>query len=379
MAKVRPSSGETPAPRFIAFEDYRFDPGTGELWHGDKEIKLPPRAASLLVVLTEHATQVVTKQELIKQVWDGKAVGDDALTSCVQELRRALGDDPRRPRFLETRHRRGYRLLVPVTRKATRELATESVPTLPDRPSIAVLRFQNMSDDDGQQYFVDGVVDDVITALSRFRTLFVISRNSSFAYSGRVVDVKQVGRELGVRYVLAGSVRKAAKRLRVTAQLVDATTGSQMWGDRLDGALEAVFDFQDQITEKVVATIAPKLLEAEIVRVGRKPAGNLDAYDCHMRGFALVYPATKVGIAEALRLFRRAIELDPNYPAPYGAAILTYGIRRAHGWAEDPEKDKEEVMRLLQSAVRAGREDALVLERDELSPNWKGIPKRVKK
>jgi adenylate cyclase len=228
-----------------------------------------------------------------------------------------------------------------------------------------VLPFQNMSGDPEQEYFADGVVDDIITGLSHFQSLFVIARNSSFTYNGRAVDVKQAGLELGVRYVLEGSVRKAAGRLRVTAQLIDATTGSHIWADRLEGAPEAVFEFQDQITEKVVAVIAPKVLEAEIARTKRKPSGNLDAYECYLRGIALLHhtfaPLTKQGIAEALRLLERAMELDPDYAVPYGAAISCYGIRRAYGWVDAPEEDKKEVRRLLQPAVRVGRNDALML------------------
>jgi len=219
MAESRRSSVESLTSRQVAFAQYRFNPGTGELWRGDKEIKLTPRAATLLAALAERATLVVTKQELIARAWEGRAVGDDALTSCVQELRRALGDDPRQPQLIETRHRRGYRLLVPVS-AADPMVKNDSAPEpaaplpLPDEPSIAVLPFQNMSGDPEQEYFADGMVEEIITALSRVRSLFVIARNSSFTYKGKAVDIRQVGRELGVRYVLEGSVRKAGNRIR---------------------------------------------------------------------------------------------------------------------------------------------------------------------
>jgi TolB-like protein len=155
---------------------------------------------------------------------------------------------------------------------------------LPDKPSIAVLAFQNLSGDPEQEYFADGIVEDVTTALSRFRNLFVISRNSSFTYKGHAVDIKQVGRELGVRYVLEGSVRKAASRVRITAQLIDAASGAHLWADRFDGALEDIFALQDQVTERVVGAIAPKLEQAEIERAKRKPTRSLDAYDYYLRG-----------------------------------------------------------------------------------------------
>jgi DNA-binding winged helix-turn-helix (wHTH) protein len=195
MTEPRETSEKLPASHRLVFDDYQFDSGTGQLWQGDKEIRLTPRAAALLTVLTEYPKQLVTKQLLIDRVWAGRAVGDDSLTSCMQELRRALGDDPRCPRLIETRHRRGYRLLVPIAHATSAEAAlAEALPlALPDKPSIAVLPFQNMSGDPEQEYFVDGLVEDIITALSRFKSLFVIARNSSFTYKGKTVDIKKWG------------------------------------------------------------------------------------------------------------------------------------------------------------------------------------------
>jgi adenylate cyclase len=185
-----------------------------------------------------------------------------------------------------------------------------------------------MSGDPEQAYFADGIVEEIITALSRFRQLFVIARNSSFTYKGRAVDVKQVGRELGVRYVLEGSVRKAANRVRITGQLVDVTTGANLWADRFDGALEDIFELQDQVTTSVVGQIAPQLEEAEIERAKRKPTESLDAYDYFLRGMASLYQWTRENISEALSLFYRAIELDPDFASAYGAALHTHCL----GW-----------------------------------------------
>ncbi|MGE0422374.1 MAG: adenylate/guanylate cyclase domain-containing protein [Reyranellaceae bacterium] len=184
---------------------------------------------------------------------------------------------------------------------------------LPDKPSIAVLPFQNMSGDPEQEYFVDGLVEDIITALSRFRSLFVIARNSSFAYKGRAVDIKQVGRELGVRYVLEGSVRKAGNRIRITGQLIDAADGSHLWADRFDGAIEDVFDLQDRVTTSVVGVIAPRVEMAEIERVRGKPASNLSAYDLLLHAQALMRMQSRDALEEALALLRRAVEVDPTY------------------------------------------------------------------
>src|ERR1700686_5070047 len=193
-------------------------------------------------------------------------------------------------------------------------VATSVAPalSLPEKPSVAVLPFQNMSGDPEQEYFADGMVEEIITALSRIRWLFVIARNSSFTYKGRIVDVKQVGRELGVRYVLEGSVRKAGNRMRIAGQLIDAETGAHLWADRFDGALEDMFDLQDHVTESVVGAIAPKLLYAEMKRAARKPTESLDAYDYYLRGLASARRWTKDANSEALRFFCKAIELDPG-------------------------------------------------------------------
>ncbi|HEX9321856.1 MAG TPA: adenylate/guanylate cyclase domain-containing protein [Xanthobacteraceae bacterium] len=232
---------------------------------------------------------------------------------------------------------------------------------LPDKPSIAVLPFQNMSGDPEQDYFADGIVEEIITALSHFRQLFVIARNSSFTYKGRAVDVKQVGRELGVRYVLEGSVRKAGNKVRITAQLIDATTGAHLWADRFDGGLEDIFDLQDQVTGKVVGAIAPRLEQAEIERAKRKPTGSLDAYDYYLRGMAITYQMTKCANDQALKEFKKAIELDPDFAPPYARAAYLYLLRKANAWMTDSVQESAEACRLAKEAIHLGRDDAIVL------------------
>lgn len=229
---------------------------------------------------------------------------------------------------------------------------------LPDRPSIAVLPFQNMSGDPEQEYFADGMVEDIITALSRFKSLFVIARNSSFSYKGKSPDIRQVGRELGVRYVLEGSVRKAAIRLRVTAQLVDASNGAHIWADRFDGAVEDVFDLQDQLTENVVSAIAPRVEQAEMARAKRKPTSSLDAYDCYLRGLAASFPPTQDGLIHALELFRGAIELDPGFATAYGQASRCYAIRKGFGWFTGSDREKADALRFASEAAKLGQDDA---------------------
>jgi TolB-like protein len=234
---------------------------------------------------------------------------------------------------------------------------------LPDKPSIAVLPFQNMSGDPEQEYFVDGLVEDVITALSRFKSLFVIARNSTFTYKGRSPDIRQVGRELGVRYVLEGSVRKAGNRLRITAQLVDAVSSVHTWADRFEGALGDVFAFQDEVTEKVVVAIAPRVEQAEIARAKRRPAGNTDAYDCYLRGLACLSNVGVEGRAQALSLFKQASVLDPEYAPAYAMAMTCHVFRLDHGLVQDFEQERIEVTRLWRMVTRVGQDDSEALGR----------------
>jgi adenylate cyclase len=244
-------------------------------------------------------------------------------------------------------------------------VSPESKPALalPDKPSIAVLPFANMSGDPEQEYFADGIVEDIITALSRFKALFVIARNSSFTYKGRAVDVKQIGRELGVRYVLEGSVRKAASRVRITGQLVDTATGAHLWAERFDGGLSDIFDLQDRVTESVVGAIAPVVEKAEIERAKRKPTESLDAYALYLRGVARFYQGVTSRQAndEALRLFNSAIELDPDFASAYGRAALCYVWAKTNGWISGTPNEIAEVTRLAQRAVELGKDDAIAL------------------
>ncbi|WP_027525863.1 adenylate/guanylate cyclase domain-containing protein [Bradyrhizobium sp. Ec3.3] len=232
---------------------------------------------------------------------------------------------------------------------------------LPDKPSIAVMPFTNMSGDPEQDYFADGMVDDIITALSHFKALFVIARNSTFTYKGRAVDVKQVGRELGVRYMLEGSVRKAANRLRITGQLIDAATGAHLWADRFEGGLEDIFDLQDKITTSVVGAVAPKVVLAEIERAQRKPTENLNAYDHYLRGMASFYQGTGEAVSVALGQFYRAIELDPAFASAFGMAARCYTWRKANGWRTNEIQERVEMERLGRRAIKLGRDDAFAL------------------
>jgi TolB-like protein/class 3 adenylate cyclase len=233
---------------------------------------------------------------------------------------------------------------------------------LPDRPSIAVLPFQNMSGDPEQEYFADGVVEDIITALCRFKSLFVIARNSSFTYKGKAVDIKQVGRELGVRYVLEGSVRKAGGRLRITGQLIDVTTGAHLWADRFDGALEDIFDLQDKLTQQVIGAIAPEIDRAEIERASRRPIGNVDAVTEYYRGVPhSQWPTSPENNDAALRHFKNAIALDPTYSPAYGGAATCLMWQRANKWPRDNAEDDAQLLRLAERVKELNTDDAFAL------------------
>lgn len=234
---------------------------------------------------------------------------------------------------------------------------------LPDKPSIAVLPFQNMSGDPEQEYFADGIVDDIITALSRFKALFVIARNSSFTYKGKAVDIKQVGRELGVRYVLEGSVRKSGGRVRITGQLIEAITGAHLWADRFDGSLEDVFDLQDQVANSVVSSVSLKLEQAEIERAKRKPTESLDAYDYYLRGSADLERGGRPESELALRLFGAAMNLDPNFIPAIGQAARCYTLRKTNNWADDPKLETAETARLAFRVREIGWNGVVALSR----------------
>jgi TolB-like protein len=258
------------------------------------------------------------------------------------------------------------RVFAVATKDATATHVTASVSAplpLPDKPSITVLPFQNMSGDPAQEYFADGMVDDIITALSRSKSLFVIARNSSFIYKGKAVDIKHIGRELGVRYVLEGSVRRAAGRVRITGQLIDAVTGSHLWADKFDdrssGDIDDIFELQDGLVTRIVGAIAPRLEQAEIERAGQKSTHSLDAYDLYLRGLSSWNRWTKTDNDQARRLFYASIDHDPEFATPYGLAISCYIWDRSAHWSEDI--DKTEVARLIRRVRDIGLDDPIAL------------------
>jgi TolB-like protein/Tfp pilus assembly protein PilF len=351
------------------FENHALDIDRRELRRGAQQIPVEPQVFDLLVYLVQNRDRVVTKDDLLDAVWSGRFVSESNLTTRINAARKAIGDSGEEQRLIRTVPRKGFRFVGVVSiaaENATREVpartATTGIPLpLPDKPSIAVLPFDNISGDPEQEYFADGMVEEIITALSRFRQLFVIARNSTFTYKGQAVDVKQVGRELGVRYVLEGSVRKSDNRVRIAAQLIDATTAAHLWADRFDRAIENIFDLEDHLTASVVGAVAPQLQQAEIDRAKRKPTESLHAYDYFFRGMANLYQWTLEGTNEALRLFHSAIELDPDFASAYGMAAFCYMWRKVSGWMTDQVQETGEAERLARQAVALGQNDAVAL------------------
>lgn len=263
--------------------------------------------------------------------------------------------------------------------EVTPATAPQAMLPLPDKPSIAVLPFQNMSSDSEQEYFVDGLVEDIITALTRFKSLFVIARNSTFTYKDKAVDIKQVGRELGVRYVLEGSVRKGGSRLRITGQVIDATTGGHIWADRYDGALEDLFELQDQTTERVVGVLEPTIQKAEIERVRRKHPEDMAAYDHVLKSAALTDGLTRESFQRMLDSCLRAIALDPSLTPAYAPAARAHIQRLVQGWTMDSAKEFAEVIDLVERGLRTDRLDPPMLATAGQCFAWFGhdLPKGI--
>lgn len=342
---------------------FRLDAAAEILFHGAEPIVLGQRAVALLRLLVERAGVPVSKDALIEAAWPGLAIEDSNLTVQIAALRRVFAQVAGGADWIETLPRRGYRYVGPVAVSGNPPAAanpqTSPALALPDKPSVAVLPFSNLSGDPEQEYFADGMVDDIITGLSRIKWLFVIARNSTLSYKGRAADAKQVGRELGVRYVLEGSVRKVENRVRITAQLIDAPTGAHIWAERYDRKLDDIFALQDEIALSAVGAIEPSLLRAEVERVKRKRPNSLDAYDLVLRAQPDVYSGMPERATHALVFLERALALDPTYALAHAFAAMGHHNRFLRAGLH--EEDRAASVRHAQAAIVHGQDDALAL------------------
>jgi TolB-like protein/class 3 adenylate cyclase/predicted ATPase len=321
----------------ISFGRFRLDLARRELRRDNKPVRLGSRARDILCLLASAGGAVVSKDEVMARVWPGVVVEENNLRVHIRALRTALEEDG--DSWIVTVPGRGYRMLRSQQPPPRADPAPEPSLRSPDTPSIAVLPFANMSGDAEQEYFVDGMVEEIITALSRIRWLFVLARNSSFTYKRQAVDVKQIGRELGVRYVLEGSVRKTGNRVRITGQLIDAATGAHLWADRFDGSLEDVFELQDKVASSVAGVIEPALQAAETARSAGRPTTDLTAYELYLRASAMVLSSARQ-VPQALHLLEQAIARDPHYGPALASAALHYMRQLVDERGEDPAADR---------------------------------------
>jgi TolB-like protein/cytochrome c-type biogenesis protein CcmH/NrfG len=349
--------------RFL-FENHVLDVGRRELCCAGEGIALEPQVFDLLLYLIENRDRVVSKDELFDKVWDGRIVSESTLTSRINAVRKAVRDTGKDQRLLRTVARKGFRFVGDVRAEQPAVAPAQSashplrvaLPAL-DRTAIAVLPFINMSGEAEQEYFSDGISEDIITALSKLRWFYVIARNSSFVYKGKSVHLKQIGEELGAAYVVEGSVRKDGERVRITAQLNDVATGSHVWAERYDRSLADVFAVQDEITQAVVAAIEPQLYAAENFRAQRKAPDSMDAWDLVMRALSHYWRVTRQDNMVAQALLEKAIKIDPQYGQALGVLAASHSFGAHMGW-EEMAKAVPTAERAALAAIHADSEDA---------------------
>jgi TolB-like protein len=336
---------------------YRLDLEDERLLNGVQPVQLTNKAFQLLRLFVGNPNRLMTKDDILDGVWRDVCVSEGLIKEYVHDLRLALGDDAKHPKYIETVHGRGYRFLGGVEAVGGPVDVEGSTPL--DKPSIAVLPFTNMSGDPEEEYFSDGITEDIITELSRFRSLFVIARNSSFTYKGQAVNVQEIGRDLGVRYLVEGSVRRAGKHLRISVQLIETEVSRHLWAEHYDRELEDIFSLQDEITRAIAATIEPELGVVERVRSRLKSPESLNAWDWYQRGLWHMYQETREGNREALRQFERAIEFGPEFAPAYAASAYVLCFDITNGYKEHSEASLEEVHQTASKAIALDGKDAM--------------------
>jgi TolB-like protein len=347
----------------VRFSGATLDVARGELRdHVGSEIRLRPKALEFLLILARNSGRVVSRDELFQNVWPNVIVTEDSIAQCVREIRRAIGDS--KGVFLRTVMKRGYRLDVEVDlpQKSSLSSGTHTLVER-ERPSLVVLPFQSFPSSPDNEWFADGIVEDITTALSRFRSLFVIARTSAFTLKGQPIDIREIGQRLGVRYVLEGSVRSASQLLRVTGQLIEAETGSHVWADRFDGDRAEVFELQDKITAAVAGVLEPRIQRAEIERATHKATSNRSAYELYLQAILKFYDRTVSGYSAAKRLLEEAILRDPGFAQAQSmlARLLENGLFA--GWEIDIEANTVRAISLAREALSLDPTDPLVLAR----------------
>lgn len=353
------------------FRNFVLDTGRRELWQGGALVAVEPQVFDLLTFLIGARDRVVSRDDILDAVWHGRIVSEATLSSRLNAARTSIGDTGAEQRLIRTLPRKGVRFVGDVREVAepAPEPTAGTAPlkagptgrTGPRLPAIAVLPFTNMSGDPEQAYFADGMTEEIITALSRISGLFVIARTSSFSYRGKAIDVRQVGQELGVGYVLEGSVRRSREQLRITGQLVDAVSGANLWSDRFDGDPLDVFELQDRVAESVAAAIEPTLQIAEIGRLQQDRPARLDAYDLLLRAYALLAEFTATGMEAALACLEQSLALDRDYVPAMAAAAYCRAQCHFQGWAKQDDAVRAEAVTLAWDAVERGPNDARVL------------------
>ena len=349
----------------ISFGPFRLDLRGPELRRDGQLVRIHPRALGILCALADAKGEIVSKDELMARLWPGRIVEEGNLHVHVSALRKSLDEHGEGHSFVVTVPGRGYRL-ANQTGLRSAQLAEGSLPPqlpLPDKASIAVMPFANMSRDPEQEYFADGMVEEIITALSRIRWLFVIARNSRLTYKGQAVDVKQIGRELGVRYVLEGSVRKGGGRVRISVQLIEAESAAHLWADHFDGSLEDVLDLQDQVAISVAGVIEPALRVAEIRRAVDRPRRDPTAYELYLRARRANYAWEKQDYMEALDRLSHATEQDAAYGPALALSAWCHMVLYNNVWTDDPEAIRQKAISLARRAVRNAADDAETLGR----------------
>lgn len=404
MGNGAPSESSTSAGT-LSIAGWRIHAPTHRMSKGEKTVKLEPRAMGVLVCLASRPGEVFKREQLEEAVWPRMVVGYDALSNTIRKLRKAFDDDPRHPRIIETIPKVGYRLIgevshpppgtgsaaevhpAPLAPKVPRRTLIRGVaalvalviavaivvwfapwgpsarkaPALPDGPSIAVLPFANLSDDKEQEYFADGLSDDLITSLSKISGVLVIARNSTFVYKGKPVNMQELRDALGVRYALEGSVRRAENQVRINAQLIDATTGGHVWAERYDGSMENIFALQDEITRKIVAALAVELTAIEKERVFRRGTDNIAAYDAFLLGWQHYLRETPEDLAAAVSHLRAAVRLDPNFARAHAALAEAYQRALGRGWWRALSLERWEVKEQLQQHLQIAEREPMPL------------------